>query len=193
MGTTALCSSKMPCDILAFTRRVCVLPFRCPLWLGWQHIARFRPIQSVVRFLRCLGQTVIPLFSSSGTSNLPALLRIKSASEIFEPVAPRLLPTPRLTRCDSISRVHDSKGQILKPTPSAPQGESTDQKEHFSSMRNPTYFRRMNLLFFQLSVYYVTNIPEVRFQATLAVQVLHVLADVFILINIYQQQTDFKT
>ena len=51
----------------------------------------------------------------------------------------------------------------------------------------------MNLLFFQLSVYYVTNIPEVRFQATLAVQVLHVLADVFILINIYQQQTDSKT
>lgn len=137
MGTTALCSSKMPCDISAFTRRVCVLLFRCPLWLGWQNIARFRPIQSVVRFLRCLGQTVIPLFSSSGTTNLPALLRIKSASEIFEPVAPRLLPKPRLTRCDSTSRVHDSKGQILKPTPLAPQGESTDQKEHFSSMAEP--------------------------------------------------------
>ena len=37
--------------------------------LGWQHIVRFRLVQSVVRFLRCLGQTVIPLFSSSGTSN----------------------------------------------------------------------------------------------------------------------------
>ena len=45
-------------------------------------------------------------------------------------------------RCDSTSRVHDNKGQILKPTPLAPQGESTDQKEHFSSMAEPnaTYY-----------------------------------------------------
>ena len=137
MGTTALGSSKMPCDILAFTCRVCVLPFCCPLRLGWQQIARFRPIQSAVRFLRCLGQTVIPLFSSSGTSHLPALLRIKSASETFELVVPCLLPKPRLTTCNSISHVHDSKGQVLKPTPSAPQCESTDQKEHFSSIAEP--------------------------------------------------------
>lgn len=134
MGTTALCWSKIAWDISAFARRVCVLPFRWPLWAGWQHTVRFRPIQSVVSPFRCLGQTVNPLFSSSRTANLPALLRINSTSVIFEPAAPRLLPKPRLTRCDSISRVQDNKGQIFEPTPSAPQGESTVQKEHLSSM-----------------------------------------------------------
>ena len=121
------------------------------------------------------------------------------ASEIFEPVAPRLLPKPRLTRCDSISRVHDSKGQILKPTPSAPQGESTDQKEHFSSMAEPNILQKNEFVVIMLC--YVTNIPEVRNQAALSVtsftvvllflQVLFV--DVFNFINIYQQQTDSKT
>ena len=72
--------------------------------------------------------------------------------EIFEPVAPRLLPKPRLTRCDSISRVQDSKGKILKPTPSALQGESTDQKEHFRSTAKPNALHKKGLLFFQLSV-----------------------------------------
>ena len=111
----------------------------------------------------CLGQTVIPLFSSSGTSNLPALLRIKSASGIFEPVALRLLPKPRLTR----SLLQDSNGQILKPTPSAPQGESTDQKEHFRSVAEPNALQIVALSI----VCYVTNIPEVPFgnQASLAV------------------------
>ena len=112
----------------------------------------------------------------------------------------RLLPKPRLTRCDSISRVHDRKGQILKPTPSAAQGESTDQKEHFSSMAEPNVLQK-NELFALSIVCYITNIPEVRNQAALSVtsftvvllflQVLFV--DVFNLINIYQQQTDSKT
>ena len=70
-----------------------------------------------------------------------------------EPVAPRFLPKPRLTsQCDSISRVQDSKGQIFKPTPSAPQGEPTDQKEHFRFMAEPNALQKKDLLFFQLSV-----------------------------------------
>ena len=126
MGTTALCSSKMPCDILPFTRRVCVFNAISLSLITW--------VATLVccKVLVMSGANIHSSFSSSGTSNLPALLRIKSTSaEIFEPVAPRFLPKPRLTsQCDSISRVQDSKGQIFKPTPSAPQGGSTDQKEH---------------------------------------------------------------
>ena len=113
---------------------------------------------------------------------------------------PHLLPKPRLTRCDSISRIHDSKGQILKPTCSTPQGESTDQKEHFSSMVEPNILQKNEFVVLSI-VCYVTNIPEAWYQATLAVEsftvgllFLQVLCvDVSILINNYQQRTDSKT
>ena len=133
MGTTALCSSKMPCDILPFTRRVCVFNALSLSLKTW--VATHSPLSAGLVCCKVLvmsGANSHSSFSSSGTSNLPALLRIKSTSaEIFKPVAPRFLPKPRLTsQCDSMSRVQDSKGQIFKPTPLAPQGGSTDQKEH---------------------------------------------------------------
>ena len=182
MGTTALCSSKMPCpcaDILAFTRRVglCITPaFVVPICLGWQHIVRFRPVQSVVRFLQCLGQTVIPLLSSSGTSNLPALLRINSAWEIFEPVAPRLLPKPRLTRCDSISRVQDSKAN--------PQ----TRKSTSDPWRNPTHYRRKICCSFNCLLCN-EHIGGSVIKLLLPWQVSQVFVAVFILVNNYRQQT----
>ena len=133
MGTTASCSSKKPCDILPFTRRVFVFNALTLSLTTW--VATHSPLSAGLVCCKVLvmsGANSHSYFSSSGTSNLPALLRIKSTSaEIFEPVVPRFLPKPRLTsQCDSISRIQDSKGQIFKPTPSAPQGGSTDQKEH---------------------------------------------------------------
>ena len=131
MGTTALCSSKMPCDILPFTRRVCVfnaLSLSLTTWVATHTCSPLSAGLVCCKVLVMSGANSHSSFSSSGTSNLPALLRIKSTSA---EIAPRFLPKPRLTsQCDSISRVQDSKGQIFKLTPSAPQGGSTDQKEH---------------------------------------------------------------
>ena len=144
-------------------------------------MVRFWLVQSVVRFLRCLGQTAIPLFSSPGTSNLPALLRIKSASEIFEPIAPRLLPKPGLTKCDSISRVQDSKTN--------PQ----TRKSTSDPWRNPTHYRRKISCSFNCLLCNAEHTGGSVIKLLLPWQVSQVFVAVFILVNNYRQQTDSKT